>query len=73
MEFYRNFVKVFQYGYISVQKFADSQAGTNHTPFALQSFRCRIIKLIQETGGQCQLPSSIQLTVKALTSNVPGQ
>ena len=34
-----NFAKTFPSGYISGQKYADGQTGTDNTPFALQSFK----------------------------------
>ena len=67
-----NFARTIPSGHISSQKYVDSQTGTSDIPFALQSFRCQIIKPKQETGGQSQLCSSIQFPVKALTCNVPG-
>ena len=68
-----NFARTIPSGHISSQKYVDSQTGTSDIPFALQSFRCQIIKPKQETGGQSQFCSSIQFPVKALTCNVPGQ
>ena len=48
MKSFLNFAKTFPSGYISGQRYADGQTGTNNSPFALQ-----------ETGGQSQFPSSI--------------
>ena len=49
-----NFARTIPSGYISSQKYVDSQTGTNNIPFALQSFRCQIIKPQQETRNKKQ-------------------
>ena len=48
---FMNFAKTFPSEYISSQKYADSQTGTDNTHFVLQSFRGGIIEPIQETRG----------------------